>query len=156
MREPKVEWMTRWVSPTSSKKRSNTMVSSVGSVPSAAWPAARYWASCWAATASSCFSSRSHASSASGPPSASCPSASARRRETAAESSSLRAGASPTQNGSVGAMPRASSTKILFTSTFCTRYEVLPSWKMSPGMLSNAKSSPTEPMRKPSGFSTTS
>ncbi len=46
MREPKVEWMTRWVSPTSSKKRSNTMVSSVGSVPSAAWPAARYWASC--------------------------------------------------------------------------------------------------------------
>ena len=40
------------------------MVSSVGSVPSAAWPAARYWASCWAATASSCFASRSHASSA--------------------------------------------------------------------------------------------
>ena len=56
--------MTTWVSPTSSKKRSNTMVSSVGSVPSAAWPAARYWASCEAATASSCFSSRSHASSA--------------------------------------------------------------------------------------------
>ena len=87
---------------------------------------------------------------------ASRPSASSRRRETAAESSSLRAGASPTQNGSVGAMPRASSTKTLFTSTFCTRYEVLPSWKMSPGMLSNAKSSPIEPMRRPSGFSTTS
>ena len=67
MREPKVEWITRWVSPTSSKKRSNTTVSSVGSVPSAAWPAARYWASCWAATASSCFSSRSQVSRASGP-----------------------------------------------------------------------------------------
>ena len=39
--------MTRWVSPDSSKKRSNTMVDRVGSSPSAEWAVPRY-SSTWA------------------------------------------------------------------------------------------------------------
>ena len=42
---------------------------------------------------------------------------SARSRDTATESSSLRPGASPSQNGMVGAMPWASSTRTTPRST---------------------------------------
>ena len=56
---------------------------------------------------------------------ASCPSGSmrkraamsARKRDTACESSSLRPGASPSQNGMVGGMPCASSTRTVPRST---------------------------------------
>src|SRR5690606_16456781 len=41
MREPYVECTTRWLSPVSSKKRSSTIRSCVGSPPSAAFAAAR-------------------------------------------------------------------------------------------------------------------
>src|SRR5262249_28900819 len=41
--------MTNCMPPTSSKKRSNTIVSCVGRQPSATWPAARYSRSCSAA-----------------------------------------------------------------------------------------------------------
>ena len=42
---------------------------------------------------------------------------SARRRDTDNDSSSLRPGASPSQNGMVGGMPRASSTRTVPRST---------------------------------------
>src|SRR5688572_14746619 len=108
--------MTRWVSPTSSKNRSNTTVLSVGSVPSASLPAAKYWASWFDASGARPSSPSSHCSQSAGAPS-SFSIACSRRRETETDSSSLRAGASPNQNGIVGGWPRASSTNTLFTST---------------------------------------
>ena len=68
-----------------------------------------HWQSWLAATGDSPISSPSQRSQSSGPPS-SFSIAVSRRRETAADNSSLRAGASPNQNGIVGGAPRASST----------------------------------------------
>ena len=66
-------------------------------------------------------------------------------RETAADSSSVRPGASPSQNGMDGGCPCASSTRTVPRSTRKIRYDVLPSWKISPCRLSTAKSSLTVP-----------
>jgi hypothetical protein len=79
-----------------------------------------------------------------------------RSRDTACDSSAVRAGASPSQNGIVGAAPFASSTRTRPASTRRMRYDVLPSWKMSPARLSTAKSSLTVPTIWPAGSSTTS
>ena len=81
---------------------------------------------------------------------------SARSRDTSCESSRVRPGASPRQNGMPGAAPWASSTRRrgLF-STRRMRQDVVPSRKMSPAMLSTAKSSSTVPMVTPSGSATT-
>src|SRR6478735_8965609 len=76
---------------------------------------------------------------------------SARRRETDSESSSVRAGASPSQNGMLGGWPFASSTRTRPASTRRMRYDVLPSWKMSPARLSMAKSSLSVPTKIPVG-----
>jgi len=78
-----------------------------------------------------------------------------RKRDTAAESSAVRPGASPSQNGMLGGWPRASSTRTRPGSTRRMSHDVLPSWKMSPGMLSMAKSSFTVPMKVPAGSCTT-
>ena len=156
MREPNGAWMTRCWSPVSSKKRSKITVSCVGSAPSAARAAARYSIN-WRAAAvgtGSCASSRACACGM--PPSSSQAEMSARRRDTALDSSSVRPGASPNQNGMFGGWPWASCTNMRPVSTFRMRYEVLPSWKMSPGRLSKAKSSFTLPMRSASGVSSTS
>ena len=80
----------------------------------------------------------------------------ARSAETAADSSRVRAGASPSQNGMVGGAPAASSTRTRPASTLRMRHERLPSRKMSPAMLSTAKSSLTVPTFNPCGSSTTS
>ncbi len=79
-------------------------------------------------------------------PSSSFAETSSRRRDTACDSSSLRPGASPSQNGIVGGAPCASSTRTRPRSTRRMRYDMLPSWKMSPARLSTAKSSLTVPI----------
>ena len=56
-----------------------------------------------------------------------------RRSATAADSSGVRAGASPSQNGMVGGAPWASTTRTRPASTRRMRQERLPSRKMSPG-----------------------
>ena len=72
-----------------------------------------------------------------------------------AESSSLRPGASPSQNGIVGGWP----VRVLDAHRAALDAEdlvgVLPSWKMSPARLSTAKSSLTVPTTWFSGSSTT-
>src|SRR5258708_7003631 len=63
------------------------------------------------------------------------------------DSSSVRAGASPRQKGTLGGAPWASSTSTRpdFPSTRRIRHEVLPSSMMSPALLSTAKSSSSVP-----------
>jgi hypothetical protein len=78
-----------------------------------------------------------------------------RRAETSAESSRVRPGASPSQNGTDGGAPRASVTRTTPDSTRRMRQDVLPSRKTSPAMLSTAQSSFTVPMKVSSGSSTT-
>ena len=141
MRLPNGRWMTSCMPPDSSKKRSKTIVFCVGSVPSAARAAARYSTSCSAGDAPRRKFARQRSRAQSRCRVAS--STSSRSRDTANDSSSVRPGASPSQNGMVrrlalrvlDAHPPASTRRI--------RYDVLPSWKMSPARLSIAKSSLT-------------
>ena len=78
-----------------------------------------------------------------------------RRRDTASLISSLREGASPSQNGIEGGWPFASATRTTPLPIFRIRQDVLPSWKTSPGSDSMAKSSFSVPTTWPSGSSTT-
>src|SRR6059036_1121254 len=82
-------------------------------------------------------------------------SAPARSRDTAAVISSLRAGASPSQNGIEGGWPSASATRTTPLPMRRMRQEVLPSWNTSPGSDSMAKSSFSVPRKCPSGSSST-
>ena len=66
---------------------------------------------------------------------------SARSSETSRESSSVRAGASPSQNGIVGGAPCASVTRTTPDSTRRMRQLCVPSRNTSPAMLSIAQSS---------------
>ena len=79
-----------------------------------------------------------------------------RRSDTSSDSSVVRPGASPSQNGTVGDEPWASSTLTLPLSTLRMRHGVLPSRKTSPRMLSIAKSSFTVPTKVFSGSAMTS
>jgi hypothetical protein len=81
---------------------------------------------------------------------------SCRSADTASDSSRVRAGASPSQNGTDGGAPCASTTRTRPLSTRLMRHDRLPRRKMSPAMLSTAKSSFTVPTRWPCGSSTTS
>jgi hypothetical protein len=64
---------------------------------------------------------------------------------TASDSSNVRPGASPFQNGTDGGAPCASSTRTRPGSTRLIRQEVVPSRNTSPARLSTAKSSSTVP-----------
>ncbi len=66
-------------------------------------------------------------------PAARSGSSSARSAPTSADSSAVRAGASPNQKGMVGGRSPASWTRTVPVSTFTTRHEWVPSRKMSPG-----------------------
>ena len=79
----------------------------------------------------------------------------ARTSATCSDSSIVRDGASPFQNGIVGDAPCASSTSTRPMPTRRMRHEVLPSSMMSPDKLSTAKSSSTVPIVVPSGSATT-
>ncbi|MDT4835180.1 hypothetical protein FQZ97_688360 [compost metagenome] len=116
MRLPKGEWITSCMPPDSSKKRSSTSFDWLGSTPSAARARARYSTICRAAASSRPSSRASQpmagaSGSALPSPSANNPSSRSRRRDTLADSSSLRPGASPSQNGMFGGWPWASSTR---------------------------------------------
>src|SRR5213595_2541041 len=145
---------TSCIPPASSKKRSSTSVCCVGMTPRILCDASRYSTTCRAA--------------ASGRPGISPPSqASAsvifpsrlamswRSRDTCTDSSGVRPGASPVQKGMEGGCPCASTTRTWPDSIFRMRYELLPSWKMSPGMLSIAKSSLSVPTNVSVGSSIT-
>ena len=80
---------------------------------------------------------------------------SSRSRDTSRESSSVRPGASPFQNGIDGAAPCASSTRTRPVLHARMRQEVVPSRKTSPARLSTAKSSSSVPTVVPSGSATT-
>ena len=73
----------------------------------------------------------------------------------AADSSRVRPGASPSQNGRLGGWPLASATRTTPGSTRRIRQDALPSWKMSPPLDSMAQSSFTVPTTVPSGSSRT-
>jgi hypothetical protein len=142
-RLPNGAWRTRCMSPASSKKRSRSSVSWVGSAegggrrrgsrragagggvdadvggePGDGGLAALARRRCW---------SRPGTGDA----------LAARPRDLpahrAADSSSLRPGASPSQKGIVGGSPAASSTRTRPCSILRMRHEALPSWKTSPG-----------------------
>ena len=161
-RVPCGEWITRCMSPASSKNRSITRVRQVGMAPSAFRPAARYSAACSAALAGTPGSAASQAAAAgaAGRPfrSASRIAASApsRKADTALDSSGVRPGASPSQKGMVGRWSPACATRTVLPDTCRIRQEVLPSWKMSPAMLSMAKSSWMVPTTVSSGSARTS
>src|SRR2546429_6274519 len=109
--------------PLSSKKRSAITVACVGTPPSNARPATTYSTACSAPASSRPHSSVSQFAAARTPASICSPELGeargtnalifSRKSETWAESSSVRAGASPRQNGMFGAAPCASSTKTL-------------------------------------------
>ena len=77
----------------------------------------------------------------------SCSSIARRKSLTARDNSSLRAGASPSQNGIVGGAPFASATRTVPDVTWRIRQDALPSWMMSPAFDSMAKSSFSVPMK---------
>ena len=83
-------------------------------------------------------------------------STSARSAPTSSESSGVRLGPSPNQNGMVGAMPRASTTRTRLPSMRMMRHDMLPSRNTEPAGASMAKSSSSVPTRTPSGSATTS
>ena len=163
IRPPRGLWTTSCIPPASSKKRSMTGLSAVGIAPSAAWPAARYSTSWRAAAGGKPISSPTRPATVSTAAAGSAVSAAsrtrrptiARKRDTAADSAALRAGASPSQNGMVGGCPPASSTRMRSNSTRRMRHACRPSWKTSPGRLSMAKSSFTVPMVVSPGSRTT-
>ena len=78
-----------------------------------------------------------------------------RMAETSPDSSRVRPGASPNQNGIVGGWPWASSTRTVPVWIRRIFQGVLPNRKMSPAMLSMAKSSFTVPTIVPSGSAMT-
>ena len=76
----------------------------------------------------------------------------ARRPDTSSESSAVRLGASPTQNGIVGRAPSASITRTSPAVTRRMRHECVPRRKTSPAIDSMAKSSLTVPTNVSSGL----
>ena len=67
----------------------------------------------------------------------------------------MRAGASPSQKGTVGGASPASITRTVPAATCLMRQEWEPSRKMSPAIDSTAQSSLTVPMKVSSGSATT-
>ena len=155
-------WITRCMSPASSKKRSITRVRQVGMAPRALRPAVRYSAACSAALAGipGSDASQAAAAGAAGSPRSSASriavSAPSRSSDTAADSSGVRPGASPSQKGMVGRWSPACATRTVLPATCRMRQEVLPSWNTSPAMLSMAKSSWMVPTMVSSGSAFTS
>ena len=150
---PKGACTTICIPPDSSKNRSTTTRRFVGTAPSTRSPSAMYSTACSAASCGAPHSSTSHAT----PSPVSCRAASSSRSaDTSSESSPVRPGASPSQNGSVGLLPCASSTRTRPLSTRRIFHGVFPSRKTSPATLSTAKSSCTVPTNVPSGSAMTS
>ena len=134
MRAPNGAWITSCMPPASSKNRSAT--TRRGRHRAQGGPPARTYST----ACSRRRRSRPHSRGAGARHRLSTTSSS-RSSETPRDSSSVRPGASPRQNGMEGAAPWASSTRTRPASTRRIRQEVVPSRKISPAMLSTAKSS---------------
>ena len=123
----------------------------VGSAPSSARPVCRY-----PTIISAAGRPRPHSASSHWMASAGVRSATAwRSEETSWDSSLVRPGASPCQNGTDGGAPCASTTRTVPGSTRRIRQECVPSRKTSPGLLSTAHSSWTDPTCASSGSAMT-
>ncbi len=127
------------------------MACCVGTTPKIALPARTYATACSAPARSTLHSLASHSHAAS----SSRSSIAARTSHTSRESSIVRPNPSPFQNGIDGGAPCASSTRTTPASTRRIRHEFVPSRKMSPAMLSIAKSSSSVPIACPSGSTIT-
>ncbi len=157
-RPPKGACTTSCMPPASSKNRSNTMWSRVGRTPSSPRAAVRYCASCSAASVPmphACSRWRVAASVPGAGSAVTMPATARRSSDTSSESSSVRLGASPTQNGMVGWAPSASVTRTSPWVTRRTRHEWVPRRNTSPTIDSMAKSSLTVPTGVSSGSATT-
>ena len=152
-RAPNGACTTSCIPPASSKKRSAIRVRCVGNAPSASRATRRYRTICSAPAGGTAHSRTRSSSARTG--SSSIGSSSWRRRETSSDSSGVRPGASPFQNGTDGGAPWAFSTRTRPASTRRIFQLWFPSRKMSPAMLSTAQSSSTWPMVTPSGSATT-
>ena len=141
--------------PESSKNRSRMMRSSVGSAPRLARPAARYCTTSAATSLSTPQRCSTYVTASSALPCCSSASTPLRSADTSSESSRVRAGASPSQKGTDGGAPNASTTRTVPLVTRVIRHEVLPSKKMSPAIDSIAQSSLTVPMNVSSGSAST-
>ncbi len=108
-----------------------------------------------AASRSTPAASISHRRAASGSPATRNASTAVRSSETSHDSSAVRAGASPIQNGTVGGAVPASRTRTTPGSTLAICHEWVPRRKMSPAIDSTAQSSLTVPMNVSSGSATT-
>src|SRR6202140_1942961 len=167
IRPPNGAWTTNCMPPPSSKNLSAITVVCVGTAPSTARPCSTYSIICSAPESSTPHSSFSQLTAAATPgcvaenPTGevlgsisliSCPNG-----PTCADSSCVRAGASPRQKGTLGGAPCASCTSIrpALVSMRWIIHDVLPSSMMSPRLLSTAKSSSTVPTTTPSGSATT-
>ena len=135
--------MTICIPPLSSKNRSKTTRRHVGSNPIAAFCAAAYSTACRAASGVTLASTISQSCAAAR--STMRHSSSSRSCETASESSAVRPGASPCQNGIDGGAPPASETNRSPPRRYRTRHDVFPSTKMSPAWVSLPKCSSTVP-----------
>src|SRR5207248_352338 len=152
---PKGAWITNCIPPPSSKNLSATTVSCVGTAPNTARPCRMYSITCSAPESSSPHSSLNQETQdatsgwvAENPTGDVCGNKSlifCRNSPTCSESSCVRAGASPRQNGTLGGAPCASCTSMrpLLVSMRWIIHEVFPNSMMSPRLLSTAKSSST-------------
>src|ERR1700746_645829 len=138
---PKGAWITNCIPPPSSKKRSATTVFCVGTEPNTARPCRMYSIACSAAESSSPHSCFSHCTAEAtlglfceiptGGVSTNISLVFWRSSATCAESSSVRAGASPRQKGTLGGAPSASwtSTAPALDATRRIIHDVFPSKK---------------------------
>src|SRR5205823_66564 len=130
-RLPKGACKTSCIPPDSSKKRSSTSVCCDGIAPNERYASAKYAATCSEAFCGNWNSLATHFSISAAKFSASTAdkrfSISIRKLETACESSWVRAGASPSQNGIPGGSPFASSTRTTPELMRKIRHDALPS-----------------------------
>src|SRR5579871_6159146 len=152
MRPPKGACKMSCIPPPSSKNRSAIIVDFVGTLPRTARPATMYETSCCAPHLHSPHSSINHPTvdeicgcagerNCGDTLGVRCE-MSLRSSLTPSDNTSVRCGASPVQNGTLGGAPCASSTCTCpEASILCTRQLVLPSRITSPGLESTAKCS---------------
>ncbi len=144
---PKGEWTTTRQSPSSSRKRSTTMVRSSGTWPQASRCSSRYDSTLSAAQASRpAVTRRSRASSWDREPT------SRRKAPRARPSSRGRPSWSPFQNGSLPGTPGAGETRTRSRVMSSIRQELVPSVKTSPTRDSYTISSSSSPTRPPPFF----
>ena len=126
-RAPKGACTTIWVPPDSSKQRSRTIRSRVGSRPSAARPAARYATACAATSSETPQRATTPATAASGIPTGErLVDPGAEGRDLLGELARCVPAPPPARRGPMAAAPWASTTRTVPAVTRVIRHEVLP------------------------------